>query len=116
MNELAPLDGEALILDDRIRGVPPGTTALPASAVGERNWRPADGAMALPVLTLDEAAFVDNRDLMLGYVRAKGVAIAPHAKTPMSPVLARSLVEAGRGGRRSLTSGRPRDGGRTSNG
>ncbi len=51
--------------------------------------------MALPVLTLDEVAFADNRDLMLGYVRAKGVAIAPHAKTPMSPDLARSLVEAG---------------------
>ena len=95
MNEFAPIDGEALILDDRIRGVPPGTTALPASAVAERNWRPADGAMALPVLTLDEAAFVHNRDLMLGYVSAKGVAIAPHAKTPMSPVLARSLVEGG---------------------
>jgi D-serine dehydratase len=95
MNEFAPNSVEPLILDDRIRGVPPGTTALLASAVAERNWRPADGVMALPVLTLDEAAFVHNRDLMLGYVRARGVAIAPHAKTPMSPDLARSLVEAG---------------------
>jgi len=32
---------------------------------------------------------------MLDYARAAGVAIAPHAKTPMAPDLARSLVEAG---------------------
>jgi len=51
--------------------------------------------MSLPVLTLDEAAFVANRDLMLRYVAEQGVLIAPHAKTPMSPDLARSLVDAG---------------------
>ena len=83
------------VLDDRIRGVPPGASAFPASEIAARGWRPADGVMSLPVLTLDEAAFVHNRDLMLAYTRAAGVAIAPHAKTPMAPDLARSLVEAG---------------------
>ena len=36
--------------------------------------------MALPVLTLDEAAFVNNRDLMLRYAAEHEALIAPHAK------------------------------------
>ncbi len=95
MTELTLGAGDAPILDDRIRGVPPGTSAFPAADVAMRGWRPVDGAMALPVLTLDEAAFLNNRDLMLAYARAAGVKIAPHAKTPMAPDLARSLIEAG---------------------
>ena len=51
--------------------------------------------MALPVLTLDETAFVNNSNLMLRYARESGALIAPHAKTPMAPALVRSLVEGG---------------------
>src|SRR5260370_2490732 len=95
MIELTPIAADAPSLDDRIRGVPPGTSAFLASEIASRGWRPADGAMSLPVLTLDEAAFLHNRELMLAYARAAGVEIAPHAKTPMAPDLARSLIEAG---------------------
>jgi D-serine dehydratase len=95
MNELALVPADAMLLDDRIRGVPPGTNAFSAAEIAERNWRPTAGDMALPVLTLDEAAFLHNRDLMLNYARSAGVEIAPHAKTPMAPDLARALVEAG---------------------
>src|SRR5262245_46755511 len=94
MNETL-LSNDTLILDDRIRGVPPGTSGLPASAVGALNWHPAERMMTLPVLTPDETAFASNRDAMLAHVRRQGVAIAPHGKTPMAPELARSLVEAG---------------------
>ncbi|RJT40538.1 amino acid deaminase, partial [Mesorhizobium waimense] len=86
---------ENFLLDDRIRGVPPGTSGLHSSLVGEQRWHPADGRMSLPLLTLDESAFATNRDMFLRYAREQGVAIAPHAKTPMAPDLARSLVEAG---------------------
>ena len=86
---------ENLVLDDRIRGVPPGTANLPIAEVAEQNWRPTGGVMSLPVLTLDEAAFANNRELMLRYVSEQGVDIAPHAKTPMSPDLTASLIEAG---------------------
>jgi D-serine dehydratase len=95
VNELAPMGAETIVLDDRIRGVPPGAGAFPADEIARRNWRPTDGAMALPVLTLDEAAFLHNRDLMLAYARFEGVEIAPHAKTPMAPDLTRSLIEGG---------------------
>jgi D-serine dehydratase len=95
VNELAAQAGETIVLDESIRGVPPGAGAFPAVEIARRNWRPADGAMALPALTLDEAAFLNNRDLMLAYARSMGVEIAPHAKTPMAPDLARSLIEGG---------------------
>ncbi|MER8794513.1 alanine racemase [Mesorhizobium sp. M0984] len=86
---------ENFLLDDRIRGVPPGTLGLDSSFVASERWHPAHGRMSLPVLTLDEAAFIANRDLFLGYAREQGAVIAPHAKTPMAPDLARSLIEAG---------------------
>lgn len=95
MDELTARDNDAPPLDDRIRGIPPGTSAFPAREIGARKWRPADGTMSLPVLTLDEAAFLHNRDLMLAYARAAGVEMAPHAKTPMAPDLALSLIEGG---------------------
>lgn len=99
MSENAPakplVAHENFLLDDRIRGVPPGTSGLDSSLVGRQGWHPADGRMSLPLLTLDEAAFASNRDLFLRYAREHSAMIAPHAKTPMSPDLARSLVEAG---------------------
>ncbi|MER8836661.1 alanine racemase [Mesorhizobium sp. M0909] len=86
---------ENFLLDDRIRGVPPGTLGLDSSLVASERWHPAHGPMSLPVLTLDEEAFIANRDLFLRYAREQGAVIAPHAKTPMAPDLARSLIEAG---------------------
>lgn len=92
---LLPAAREAVVLDERIRGVPPGTQGLDSSLVASRRWHPADGNMSLPVLTLDTAAFAANRDLFLRYAREQGVEVAPHAKTPMAPDLAHALVAAG---------------------
>jgi D-serine dehydratase len=92
---LLPPAREPFLLDDRIRGVPPGTSGVSSADLAAQGWHPADGRMALPVLTLDETAFAGNRDLFLRYVREQGVEIAPHGKTPMAPDLACSLVEAG---------------------
>ncbi|WP_306414946.1 alanine racemase [Shinella sp. DD12] len=57
--------------------------------------RPSACEVLLPALTVDEAAYCHNRDFFLGYLRAAGVRIAPHAKTPMSPDIAADLIEAG---------------------
>ncbi len=92
---MLPYPIERLILDDRIRGVPPGTAGLDSGEIHRKAWHPAKGQMALPVLTLDEPAFITNRDIVMDYVRANGIDIAPHAKTPLSPDLARNLIDAG---------------------
>jgi D-serine dehydratase len=81
-------------LDATTRGIPL-IDGIALSDIASAGWSPARGDLALPVLTLDEAAFAANRDLFLGWCRDVGVAVAPHGKTPMSPELAHSLVEAG---------------------
>jgi D-serine deaminase-like pyridoxal phosphate-dependent protein len=83
------------LIDDRIRGFPAGHAPIPLSDIGGQGWSPHDGSMSLPLISIDEAAFSGNVDLMMRYVRDHGVEIAPHAKTPMSPVLAARLIKAG---------------------
>lgn len=81
-------------LSATVRGIPL-VDGVTIEAIGNQRWSPAHGDLALPVLTLDEAAFAANRDLFLKWCASSGVAVAPHAKTPMSPELARSLRAAG---------------------
>ena len=50
MSQIKSLPGESPWLTDRIRGVPAGAAPFPASEIAEKRWRPAAGAMALPVL------------------------------------------------------------------
>ncbi len=94
MNDRARGMSEAL-LDDRLRGVPPGTPPFPPGDIAAHHWHPADGSMTLPVLTLNEDDFAHNCAEMFAYARGQGVAIAPHAKTPMAPRLARALLDRG---------------------
>jgi len=82
-------------IDDTVRGVPPQREPVRLRDVGEKGWRPASGNMSLPVLTLDEAAFIHNTDLIFSYVKSHGVQLAPHAKTPMSPQIVARLMAAG---------------------
>lgn len=56
---------------------------------------PERGDFALPVLTLDLVAFENNAKAMFDYARRRGLLLAPHAKTPMSPDLSRRLIEKG---------------------
>ena len=83
------------LIDDRIRGFPPGHAPLPLDAIGGKGWKPFDGKMALPLISLDEQAFAGNVGQMMAYVKDRGVEIAPHAKTPMSTALSGALLAAG---------------------
>lgn len=82
-------------IDDRVRGFPAGHAPLRLAEIGHQGWKPYDGAMSLPLISLDRPAFDGNVAAMMRYVREQGVAIAPHAKTPMSTDLAAALVAAG---------------------
>ncbi|WFU05661.1 alanine racemase (plasmid) [Rhizobium sp. CB3171] len=86
---------ETVLIDDRVRGFPPGHPPLPLAAIGKQGWKPYDGRMALPLISLDRQAFSSNVELMMAYVKSRGAEIAPHAKTPMSTALADALIAAG---------------------
>ncbi|MDR3373329.1 MAG: alanine racemase [Ancalomicrobiaceae bacterium] len=87
--------GTDFLLDDRLRGFPAGHAPVAASRLAELALKPFDGAMQLPLISLNLSVFDANAALMLRYVREQGIAIAPHGKTPMVPTLARRLVDAG---------------------
>ncbi|RFB81811.1 amino acid deaminase [Rhizobium leguminosarum bv. trifolii] len=86
---------ENVLIDERVRGFPPGHPPLPLVAIGTRGWKPYDGRMALPLISLDRQAFAGNVELMMAYVKSNRAEIAPHAKTPMSTALADMLLSAG---------------------
>ncbi|MDR9771991.1 alanine racemase [Rhizobium hidalgonense] len=86
---------ENVLIDERVRGFPPGHPPLPPAAIGMQGWRPYDGRMGLPLISLDRQAFTGNVELMMAYVKSHGAEIAPHAKTPMSTALAEALLAAG---------------------
>jgi D-serine dehydratase len=82
------------VIDARFRGIPPGV-ALSGASVKSKNWSPARGDMPLPILTLDKPTLIANTKRFLEYADDAGVLLAPHAKTPMMPAFAKSLVEQG---------------------
>ncbi|WP_314946148.1 alanine racemase [Bradyrhizobium cosmicum] len=92
MQFLSRWDGQRL--STTTRGIP-SIDGLPIEEIASQDWQPSRGDLALPALTLDETSFAANRDLFLRWCRSAGGAVAPHAKTPMSPELARSLRAAG---------------------
>ncbi|TAN25820.1 MAG: amino acid deaminase [Castellaniella sp.] len=81
-------------LTPQIRGIPIGIST-DRDSIASLQLRPSSGNMPLPVLTLDEAQFQANTRLMLQFCSQNGLKIAPHAKTPMSPDLAKRLIQAG---------------------
>lgn len=81
-------------LDATLRGVP-FASPIGADAAIARGLAPHRGDLSLPVLTLDEDAFRANQELFFRYLAAHGAAVAPHAKTPMSPAIVAELREAG---------------------
>jgi D-serine dehydratase len=82
-------------LDDRWRGFPTGDAPLPSVQIGDRGWRPQDGRMALPLISLDLRTFEANTEAVMRFLAKEGALIAPHAKTPMSVAIARRLQDAG---------------------
>jgi D-serine dehydratase len=82
-------------IDDRWRGFPTGDAPLPITQIADRGWRPQDGHMALPLISLDLEGFESNTEAVMRFLSSKGALIAPHAKTPMSVAIARHLQEAG---------------------
>jgi D-serine dehydratase len=94
MSDLS-LASETVILDDRVRGFPAGHAPVALADIGALGWKPYDGVMSLPLISLDRAAFAHNIRAMMDYVRSHRLEIAPHSKTPMAPALAGQLVEGG---------------------
>lgn len=76
------------------KGLPPGCQEDPA-AVGSLGWNVLAGDTGTPVAILRASALAANLAVMSEFCRRHEVALAPHAKTTMSPELTAMQRDAG---------------------
>lgn len=83
------------VLNARCKGFPLAAEPCAVSELGERGWHLLDDLLAYPVAVLRRPALMHNLAWMQDFVQRKGVALAPHGKTTMSPELFRLQLQAG---------------------
>ncbi len=86
---------EAAPLDGRIKGFPPASTPASIAELAGRHWNVLRQDLPFPVCVARLSAIDGNRAWMRGFLQGAGVALAPHAKTTMSPQLLQMQVDDG---------------------
>lgn len=82
-------------LDSRLKGFPTHQPALAVAEAGLQGWDLLRGDLMLPMAVLKESALAHNLRWMADFCRQRGLDLAPHGKTSMSPELWRRQIEAG---------------------
>lgn len=90
----APDDTDPL-LGPWLKGFPPAAEPLRRSQLAGRGWRLLDGDLPLPVAVLKAGALAHNLRWMQAFAHERGLDLAPHGKTTMSPQLFRRQLDAG---------------------
>lgn len=83
------------LLGPWLKGFAPAAAPLRRSELARQRWRVADGALPLPLAVLKESALAHNLRWMQDFARERGLDLAPHGKTTMSPQLFARQIEAG---------------------
>jgi D-serine dehydratase len=76
-----------MIVDGRIKGIPPGIAPIHLSQIVEQGWSLLVGDVPLPSAVLRESALRRNAESMRGFLESSGALLCPHGKTTMSPQL-----------------------------
>lgn len=83
-----------LVLDDTIKGVPPGVTVR-LGDVPDRGWNLLSGNLPLPCAVIRASALDHNSRWMQHFVSHSGAALAPHVKTTMCPAIIKRQLDDG---------------------
>ena len=94
MKSLEILAAEPL-LDASYKGYPLTAPPCRPGALAQQGWNVLAGDLPLPLAVLDRAALAHNLAWMQDYARQRGVLLAPHGKTTMSPELFAQQLAAG---------------------
>jgi len=78
---------EELILDHRSKSYPLDAAPCRAADIGRKGWNVLADDLAYPLAVIRRSALAHNIAWMQDYARRKGVRLAPHGKTTMSPEL-----------------------------
>jgi D-serine dehydratase len=84
-----------MVLNGAFKGYPLAAEPCAVSELGQRGWHLLDDALAYPVAVLRRPALAHNLAWMQDFAKRKGVALAPHGKTTLSPELFRMQLQAG---------------------
>lgn len=82
-------------LDWRAKGLPPIDGAMPVEAVRDAGWNLFDGRFLLPTMIILEEALRHDIETFAAFARERGISLAPHGKTTMSPQIWQRQVAAG---------------------
>jgi D-serine dehydratase len=83
------------ILDHRCKSYPLNTTPCRAADLGSKGWNVLADDLPYPLAVIRNAALTHNLAWMQDYANRKGVALAPHGKTTMSPELFARQLQVG---------------------
>ncbi len=83
------------ILDWRYKGIPPSWSGRTTAEVVSEEVDPFDDGAVGPLCVLDDSALSHNVATMAHWCRSRGVELAPHGKTHMSPQLLARQFDAG---------------------
>jgi D-serine dehydratase len=85
----------SLVLDADFKGYPTHLPPLPLEQAGRQGWQVLRGDLPLPLAVLKDDAIRHNLDWMQRFCVERGLDIAPHGKTSMSPELYHRQMAAG---------------------
>ncbi|RCW74565.1 amino acid deaminase [Pseudorhodoferax soli] len=83
------------ILDPGYKGYPRTEAPRALSTIGSAGWHVLDGRLPLPLAVLKRSALSHNLAWMQAFVRERGIDLAPHGKTTMSPQLFTRQLDTG---------------------
>lgn len=84
-----------LRLTGRYKNFPQASAAVPAAELGRLDWQLLNDDLPYPMAVLSEAALRHNLAWMQRYANDRGVQLAPHGKTSLSPELFALQLQAG---------------------
>ena len=86
---------DTFLLDHRSKSYPLSAAPCEGNQIGERGWNVLADDLAYPLATLRRSALAHNLAWMQDFARRKGVHLAPHGKTTMSPELFAMQLQGG---------------------
>lgn len=96
------------LLDPTSKGYPQDAPPLRRSQIGAQGWNVLDGDLPLPLALIRRSALQHNLGWMQRFCDERGIGLAPHGKTTMSPQLFLRQRDAGAWGLTLATVGQAR--------
>lgn len=90
-----PPVGPGFQLDPSFKGFPATAAPVLARSIAARGWNVLAGDLPLPLAVLRRSALAHNLAWMQRYAERRGLHLAPHGKTSMSPELFAMQLAAG---------------------